>query len=83
MRFRMTRRALPAFGMAQAVPAAAEAWRLEAPGGALHGTLVLPAGEGRVPAALLLAASGPRPTRGMPPWPWTRLRCWHGCNCRC
>ncbi len=43
------------------LPAAARAqpWQLDAPGGTLHGTLTLPPGEGRVPAALLLAGSGP------------------------
>lgn len=67
MRFRIPRRALPAFGVALAAPAAAEDWRLEAPGGALHGTLLLPAGEGRVPAALLLAGSGPSERDGDAP----------------
>ncbi|MBB3897926.1 alpha/beta hydrolase [Roseococcus suduntuyensis] len=59
MRRRILRRALPALGMGLAGAAAAEPWRLEAPGGELHGTLLLPAGEGRVPGALLLAGSGP------------------------
>lgn len=47
-----------------AVPAPAQearesALRLETPTGALHGTLLLPAGGNRVPVALIIAGSGP------------------------
>ncbi len=55
----MRRRHLAGLGLGLATTAQAEPWRQEVPGGALHGTLLLPPGEGRVPAALLLAGSGP------------------------
>lgn len=59
MKRSLPRRVLPALGVALTGTAAAEEWRLEVRGGALHGTLMLPPGEGRVPTALLLAGSGP------------------------
>jgi len=74
---RTGRRALAALGLLPAAPArAAETgWRLDTPTGALHGTLLLPPGEGRVPAALLLAGSGPSTRDGdMPQMPHAALR---------